>query len=469
MKGGMTKDKCTISVYHVLVAAFVIRAFIPLYAAFFSDDPSVYYEIYSYQYLEPARNLVRSGEFASNGAPEIYRPPGYSILLIPGILLNHVSLVTIAIQIFLSCLTVYLIFRASLILFDRTDVATACAAVYAVEPLSVIFSSLVMPETLLTLMLTVFLFCLLRYLKQGSLRHLFYGALTAAAAVYVQATAYFLPVCVTLVLMAWALRQRKGTVIIHALVFLAISMSLIGLWQIRNRVETGYSGFSTLFDKSLYYAQAASVLAVTEGKSDFREMWGQMERRANEYSEQHAGLSKRFDYMRQEGIRIVLAHPLTYAQIHLQGMIRTLSGAEVHTYVRMLRLYSGPGTAWQELISGRGLLDLTRHDYRKPNLATILVTIVLLLIVVITYLFSVTALFSGKFAKSMPMFSLLSVVSYWLIITGGPHGYSRYRHAMMPVICILAGYGLYIVLSRFSIRHGPHQDRWNRDQIETSV
>jgi len=131
-----------------------------------------------------------------------------------------------------------------------------------------------------------------------------------------------------------------------------------------------------------------------------------------------------------------------------------LSGAEVHTYVRMLRLFSGPGTAWQELISGRGLLDLIRHDYRKLNLAVILVTAVLVLIVAITYLFSVMALFSGKFVKSMPVFSLLSVVSYWLIITGGPHGYSRYRHAMMPVICILAGYGLYIVLSRFSIRHG---------------
>ena len=61
-------------------------------------------------------------------------------------------------------------------------------------------------------------------------------------------------------------------------------MSLIGIWQVRNRIETGYSGFSTVFDKSLYYAQAASVLAKLEGKRDFRELWNLMDRKVNEHS-----------------------------------------------------------------------------------------------------------------------------------------------------------------------------------------
>ena len=145
-------------------------------------------------------------------------------------------------------------------------------------------------------------------------------------------------------------------------------MSLIGIWQIRNRVETGYSGFSTVFDKSLYYAQAASVLAKLEGKSDFRELWNLMDRKVNEHS---ARFRERFEYMRQEGTRLTLAHPWTYAKIHIRGIMRTLSGAEAHTYIRLLKLFHGTEDDWQELITG-DLLDTIRHNSNNLTHAAIL-------------------------------------------------------------------------------------------------
>jgi 4-amino-4-deoxy-L-arabinose transferase-like glycosyltransferase len=441
-------------VCYIILAALVIRASIPLYAAFFSDDRTFYDEIYSQQYMEPARNLIKLGEFTSNGEPEIYRPPGYSLLLVPGILLGNAPLITILIQVLLSCLTVYMVFRMSIELFGRAEIAILGAAIYAVDPLSVIFSGLIMPDTLFAFLLSLFLLFLLRYLHEDSVFHLVAAGVTLASVVYVQAIAYFLPAWMTLVLILGALRRRSGIHVLHAFIFLAVSMSLIVAWQIRNMAETGYPGFSTTFDKSLYYAQAASALAKVEDKRDFRELWGLMEKKVNEHS---SSLSERFRYMRQEGIRLTLAHPFAYAQIHFLGIVRTLLGGEAHTYIRVLELGSPENR--RELESGQGVWEMLERDYRKLGLALIIMTIGLGLIALTVYLFASIALFSGNFLSSMPVISLLSVIVYWLVITGGPHGYGRYRLAVMPIICALAGYGLYLILRRLRSSVASHEVR----------
>ncbi len=451
MNGGTTKGKRIGPLSYLILAALVIRCLVPLYAEFVKDDPEVYYETYTYQYLEPAQNLVKTGRFTANAAPEIYRPPGYSILLVPGILLDHIPLVTILLQILLSCLTIYLVFEIAMVLFGRDDVAILCAALYAIDPLSVIFSSLLMPETFSTFLLNLFLLFLFLYLQKESLMHLSLAAIASSATVYVQAIAYFLPIWIGLFLASVAIKRRSGTRFLHALIFLMISMCLIGIWQIRNRVETGYSGFSTVFDKSLYYAQAASVMAKLEGKTDFRELWNLLDRKVNEHS---ARFQDRFEYMRQEGARLTLAHPVIYTQIHIQGIVRTLCGAEAHTYIRLLRMFHGTEDEWQELISG-DLVDAIRHHSDKLTHAAIIIIACLGLIVMMVYVFASVALLSKNLLYTTPVVCSLSVVAYWLAITGGPHGYGRYRHAVMPIICALAGYGLHLILGRFrQMGHG---------------
>ena len=157
--------------------------------------------------------------------------------------------------------------------------------------------------------------------------------------------------------------------------------------------------------------------------------------------------------MREEGTRLTLAHPWTYAGIHIQGILRTLSGVEAHTYIRLLKLFHGTENGWQELIT-QDLLDTIRHNSNELTHAAILTIAGLGLIMMLVYLFASVALFSKKLPYTMPVVCSLWVVVYWLVITGGPHGYGRYRHAVMPIICVLAGYGLHLILSRF--RHMSH-------------
>ncbi len=165
--------------WYTLGLALVLRAAIPFFILIWSHDYSAFYEVYTPQYLKPAEELLISCRFSIEGNPEVYRTPGYPLFLIPGLLIKNVPLVSIPLQIVLSCLTVYLVFRIALITFEKIEIAILCAGVYAIEPLSIIFSSLLMPETLFTFAVCAFLFYLVRYLKQGTLADLIGCAVAA--------------------------------------------------------------------------------------------------------------------------------------------------------------------------------------------------------------------------------------------------------------------------------------------------
>jgi 4-amino-4-deoxy-L-arabinose transferase-like glycosyltransferase len=452
----MASESCkkVSSLLVILIAALAIRAAVPLYAGLWNQDSSVFYEIYTFQYVEPARSLLNSGEFASGGVVEVYRPPGYPVVLIPGILLENVVLVTLTIQILLSCLTVLLVFETALLIWGNREAAAMCGAFYAVEPLSIVFSSYLLPETCFTFALSLCLYCFTRYIDSLMLRYLVFSAFALVVAVFVHPLGYFLPPLFAALLIGWGVKRRRSAVIVHAIVFLAVCVSLIGLWQVRNYVRTGYGGFSTLFDRSLYYAQGASVLAVLQGKARFQAMWPEMAQKVSEYGIAHPGLAQQLTYMRDEGLNILGANPLVYAWIQVKGMIATLAGLAAHGYIRVLKLFPGSEKDWDGSIAHEGLLGYLKHEYERGNVAVMLVIGFLGTFMVLVYGLAAVALFSANFLTRMPVIALLSVAFYWLVLTGGPHGYSRYRHAIMPIICLWAGYGLYLVVRRLRHRRG---------------
>jgi len=57
-------------------------------------------------------------------------------------------------------------------------------------------------------------------------------------------------------------------------------------------------------------------------------------------------------------------------------------------------------------------------------------------------------LFSKRLMFDPSNLAALLIVSYYLAISGGPAALGRFRHPAMPIICVLAAYGLCLVLSR---------------------
>ena len=105
----------------VLAFAFIMRAGISIVTVAVNKSDSAFSRGDTGSYVSAAKSLIESQSFSIDGQPEIFRTPGYPLLLIPGILVGRIVFVTIGLQILISCLTVAIVFKLALELFLKAD------------------------------------------------------------------------------------------------------------------------------------------------------------------------------------------------------------------------------------------------------------------------------------------------------------------------------------------------------------
>jgi hypothetical protein len=439
----------------ILLLALVLRVLIPVTGLAVVGDTSFMETLDTPSYIRAAHGLLDSGFLGSRDPEKCLRTPGYPLFLVPGLLLGQLELVTTALQIAVSCWTVYLVYRLARLLVDQHRPALLCGLLYAIEPLSILFASKLNSETLFTGTVVLFLYLLVKYMKARRLRTLIEAALALSASIYVRPIGLFLPLIVGLGLLAWTLvtcagRKAAG----HVAIFVALSMGLTGLWQLRNRAVANYPGFSTVADVNMYFYLAASVRAVQEGipYADMQRRLGFMNE--EEYYALHPeqrrwSIGERFVWMGHEGRRIVLAHPLLYARIHLQGLVRLLFDPAAVDYLKTFGLYPSQGgflgTIMDQGIS-RAIVTLYR---RQPG---VFWANLLLAPLQLFYLsFAGLALLAGRTRRDAAALMVVAVAAYFMVVAAGPPADARFRHPAMPVICVFTGLGLVMA-----------QDRWAR-------
>jgi hypothetical protein len=445
----------TASFLYIFFIALGIRMLVPLFVLLTTRDYTLFYSPDTFSYIKPAKELLSHGWFYSNGSPELFRTPGYPALLIPGIFLGSVELVTIGIQIVLGCLTTYLVFRISMLLFKNSKAALLSALLCAIEPVSIIYASKLLSETLFTFLNTLFLFFMARYLEHAQPRKIIFASAVLSATVYVKPINYFLPFLTTLILIIWALNQRgfRTKFLAHALLFLFSSVVLLGIWQVRNFVTTGYSGFSAVSDVSLYCYQGASLLAVEAGVpfNEMQQKMGCPDRSIylQNHPDQHDWDRKKiYEYMGKEGVRIITGHPLKYMIIYVKGMVRTLIDPGSTEYLIFFKLYPRSGALLSEILD-KGFIRVIQNVINTKSfvfMGTIAIFGVFLLVLLIC---AAISLWDKKFSRSFLAVLILCIIGYSFLLSGGPVGYHRFRLPVMPMITIFSGYGLYLVSERF--------------------
>jgi len=435
-----------------LGVALFLRALLPTLGYCYTRDASIFYTPDTASYIEPARELVSHHRFFSSGAPEIVRTPGYPLLLTPGLLIGRLELTTITLQVLLSCFTVFMVYRTAYLLFEREKIALIAAALYAIEPLSILFASLLAAETLFTAVAMVGVYFFVKYLRRQSLGDLLVSAAALAASVYVRPIGYFLPLIIAPGLAAWALvthRQDKLRVLAHACAFVIVSVGLTGLWQIRNKVEIGYSGFSAIASDNMYFILAASVLAAHQHVPYYvmRDRLGYQDQRTylQEHPEQKTwSAARRVDYMNQAAEHILLDSPLTYVRIYFDGLLRATFDPVSTEFLRFFDLY--PKQA--ELLTvevDKGIITTVKALLVSPLLFW---SIAVLLPLQLMYLSCGCITLCSAEILDAAILAVVFIVGYYMAIAGGPGDWGRFRHPAMPIICMLAGNGLGVVWSR---------------------
>ncbi|MGA2352177.1 MAG: glycosyltransferase family 39 protein [Terracidiphilus sp.] len=217
-------------------------------------------------YLIPGRNLVLHGCYFADGVPNLFRPPGYSLFLS---IFSLAGLPAAAIaNVVLSVITVVLVWRLGRMVFGDDRIALVAAWLFAFEPMSVVLSIDLLSETLFLALFLLSVERVAAFLRGNGLRSLAGAGLSLAAATYTRPTTYYLPIALALGLILVFMRV-PGLRWKAPAVLLISALSLQAAWQVRNWVETGYGGFSSMREVNLYIENAAEVTSIVEHRDYF--------------------------------------------------------------------------------------------------------------------------------------------------------------------------------------------------------
>ena len=340
----------------VLTVALLARLLVPIVATTVGHDVGSLLEVNgdSPEYLRLADSLT-GGHFTHNGVPEVLRTPGYPLFVALGVFIGHPIGLTILLQVILGSLaavTVYALAEdttASLGYCDARRVALSAGLFYALDPLSVVYSSFVLSETLFTTLLLAHLSMLLRYFKTGSLWYVVMSGALAVAATFVRPAAMYWPFVVGGVLLFLRVPNRVGHVfarLVPAVVFLVITLTPLMLWTARNQHVAGYSQYSAAGDYNLYINLGSAIEGIE---------WTTARQRADMLAMQNGWTpAERYEFMRREGIRLIVSQPMTYLVVHAKAILESLTPGFT-MYVRIYHPDYGSESTLERLFGGTAL------------------------------------------------------------------------------------------------------------------
>ena len=440
-------------VYCVALAA-IIRLGLILFISWTSPSQQRFYSGDTPSYIEPARSLLATGSFQTGGQPELSRTPGYPVFLTIGLLVGHFELVTVLLQVIVACCTTYFVYKLSLNITGEPKSAILASLFFALDPTSIIFTTLLLSETLFTFFFTVSAFLLSAYFRNHRRLTLALSALAIVAAIYTRPAAYYIPLLVLLALLyeIIATKQQRRARLYSAVVYMIVVASLLGGWQMRNYKLTGYSGFSTISDHNLYFYNAGMLLAATSNLP-YAQIQTQMTEDLDRLTIQNQWQQRDIGaYKRQEAVRIISAHPIQFASVMLRGTFFTIIGSNSAEYLQALGIDTLSANtpiidANQGILSGSYSLVLRRANVLLIYLVLQGILCFLWFTAAVGMVFAFCRQRRETSAPNYTLILLLVFIAYFLVIAG-PIGYGRFRQPIMPLLCAFAGVGWLQIYAR---------------------
>ncbi len=402
-------------------------------------------------YLIPGRNLVLHGRYFADGVPDLFRTPGYPLFL--GVTsLAGLPAAAVA-NVILSVFSVILVWKLGRMVFGEDRIALVAAWIFAFEPMSVVLSVVLLSETLFLALFLISLERVAAFLRGSGLRALGMAGLCLVATTYVRPTTYYLPVALALGLFL-VLARVPGLRWKAPAVLLISTLPWLAAWQVRNWVETGYGGFSTMREVNLYIENAAEVTSIVEHRnySDVRRELGFLQFAGNSgqiylspsYLERHpeqAGWNpaQRIAFMRLDAERVLQAHRGVYLRTWRHSALTMIFDPGAGYFDHVLNLESARLTSGMVNMGAFrwGIFLAKAHPWIAAEKAVFGIVLLGL------YLFAARGVFRAGMRNAC-LWLLLGTSLYFIGVSALAGGYGSdacYRLPIMPILCILAAAG----------------------------
>lgn len=236
--------------------------------------------------------------------PDPLRPPVWPFLIafIAGIFGTYWAVVVFEILIgsLIPVLGLLIVRR----LFLNQKIALGTGILMALEPYSVLLSSLLYSETMFTFLFLVFFYFLVKYFGDYSMRNLVWMSVFLGLATMTKLTIQYVPIvlAITMIFVTYKLGQIKWKDIS---IMLSIFCFLIIPWVCRNYVEYGKLGLSAQPAFNLYVYLVPTVLSI-DNHTSFSLEHQKFVRKGN-FDENSINLSNA-DYYSSQAIKILKDH-----------------------------------------------------------------------------------------------------------------------------------------------------------------
>ncbi|MGE4159732.1 MAG: hypothetical protein AB7F75_11630 [Planctomycetota bacterium] len=392
----------------------------------------------SWDYLRLGTSLAEHGVFGTH-EPEVFRTPGYPLALSLALWPEHAGvrggllMAGWVAQIVLGALTCLLLRSLALSLGLPERVASLSAWLCALEPLSVLYAPLMLSETLFTFLLIATLMALRQ--SHRSFRFSCLAGLGLAGLAFTRAAAVYLPWPAFLLVVYGGVRDKQPWT--RALPVILLPMVAMGLWVCRNESQAEYRGFAAVKEYNVGVYWGAAVRARIEGRP-FAEVSESTKRAMHESrSRQGKSLGSMYHDVYQEGKGILMAHPVEALLVHVKGLaVATLDPGSTEA-LQLIGLRK----------QGGGLLAGIQDDGVVGTIQTLVARQPLLLVIstllglVLAGLYVLSFLGLRRLERG-GLLLLATVMAYLALVSGGANATGRFRHPVMPLICIVAAAGL---------------------------
>ena len=397
---------------------------------FFSPD--------TMSYLTPAQSLLH-GSFAIKDVPEILRTPGYPLLLSLAIASGHVVICAILSNVLLAVLSAWLIWRITSAISANTNAAVWAVLFYCFEPVGFIYSAKLLSDTLFCTQLLLFVWLFLRFLQKPSWKKVLLAGASLACATYTRPTSLFLGFWLAPLLLLFPRTAPVRRRVLQAAAFPVVFAVALLPWFVRNTVVAGYTGFSSVSDVSLYFLTAAAIEAKVQHKtfSQMQQEFGDRDDRLyiQVHPEQRSWTrGQKLTFQRNAAKTIISRHPLTNLRIHFTGCLIVAFEPGATELLKMLRLYPESVGMLSRVVDIGIVKAIAWLTWHYPA-----VSIPLSLMAVQLIAYYVLGLIGLRLVSFEVRVVFLSLVLYFILVSGGPGAGARYRMPIMPIVCVCAG------------------------------
>jgi 4-amino-4-deoxy-L-arabinose transferase-like glycosyltransferase len=410
------------------------------------SHPERYIQADAIGYDQLAINLVSRHGFSmepgSPYSPDNFRTPVYPLTIaFFYAIFGHAPQLVLWLQVLMGSFTILITYYLGKQIYGQIAGLIA-AGLFAISPHSITYTALLWSDTEYTLIFMLSIIICISILADTQLKWVLLGGSTSALAVLIHPRTIYLSILFTLILIGAMLLRRETIkkILLNASAFIIVFSLVLLPWRLRNYVTFGVPNITSAGGINMLDYGAA----LTESARTGENQWSIANRYEAEIRDARPGLNAaEFGNVAfKDGVKKILANPLTYAKVHIIGMAKIFL----------------PGSSQiATLITGENCLDITQiyslfnpsqnlQENATIHLSTKYSTIVWFYLgfevfyLCLVYFFSLYS--SIKQVRSVPWVWLIIITLIYLAAVVGPAGAPRFRVVMMPLISVLAGGGI---------------------------